>query len=87
MPDGKEQSLEEIISKCDTRDWIRNIYSHVNWAAEVSEEEVKNFALDVQTFSNFLFCEKCGTYIVKHDKKSGVRSCVGHCKKLEPVER
>lgn len=87
MPDGKEQPLEEIISKCDTRDWIRNIYSHVNWAAEVSEEEVKNFALDVQTFSNFLFCEKCGTYIVKHDKKSGVRSCVGHCKKLEPVER
>ena len=83
--DGKEKLLEDIITKIDAYDWIRNEYAHINLNAEVSEEEVKNFALDVQTFSDALFCETCRMYITKHDETTGMRFCSGHCKKLEPV--
>lgn len=86
IPNDKEIPLEELFDNCDRYDWIRNEYAHINLDAEVSEDEVKQFALDVQKLSNALFCEKCKCYIIKRDKQTGIRSCVGHCKKLEPVE-
>lgn len=87
MPNDEDISLEELFSNCDKYDWVRNEYAHINLNAEVSEEEVKRFALDVQNLSNALFCEKCSCYIIKRDKQTGIRSCTEHCKKLEPVER
>ena len=83
----EEIPLEELFNNCDKYDWVRNEYAHINLDAEVSEDEVRQFALDVQKLSDALFCEKCSCYIIKRDKQTGMRSCTQHCKKLEPVDR
>lgn len=86
IPNEGEAPLEELIQKCYDYSWIRNEYAHINLKAEVSESEVHSFALDVKALSEVLFCQQCGTYITKHNKQKGIRSCPNECKKLEPVE-
>lgn len=86
LPNDTEIPLEKLFDNCDRYDWVRNEYAHINLNAEVSEDEVRQFASDVKAISDALFCEKCKCYIIKRDKQTGIRSCVEHCKKLEPVE-
>ena len=86
IPNEGEKPLEELLQKCYDYSWIRNEYAHINLKAEVSESEVHSFALDVKALSEVLFCQQCGTYITKHNKQKGIRSCPNECKKLEPVE-
>ena len=86
IPNEGEKTLEELLQKCYDYSWIRNEYSHINLNSEVSESEVRSFASDVKSLSDVLFCQRCGTYITKHNKQKGIRSCPNECKKLEPVE-
>lgn len=86
IPNEGEKPLEELLQKCYDYSWIRNEYSHINLNSEVSESEVRGFASAVKELSDILFCQQCGTYITKHNKQKGIRSCSNECKRLEPVE-
>lgn len=86
IPEQSEDVLAELIEKCNSYAWIRNEYAHINLDSQVSEKEVRLFAVDVEKLSESLFCKQCGTYITKHNKQKGIRSCPNGCKQLEPVE-